>query len=416
MIVGATGGVVIVGAGHAGTALAGLLRQGGHGGKITVLSAESDPPYHRPPLSKKCVGPELEQWLRPPEFWAEQQIELRLGTPVASLDRECRRVLLSCGEAVDYEHLVLATGARARPLTVPGADLDGILQLRTLSDAWRLRPTMSRGRKLVIIGGGYIGLEIAAVARSEGADVTIVERESRLLSRVASAALSEILARHHRRSGTRIVTGADVVGIAGRSGHVSGVQLADGRQIDCDTVLVGIGAMAADELAVAAGLDCENGIRVNSQARTNDQHVLAIGDVTRRPVPGLDGLHRLESIPSGTEQAKQAAAVILGAMPPRPEMPWFWSDQLDLKLKIAGMVLPGQETVLRGDPDTGRFALYHLVDDVVAAAETANAASDFMAAKTLIAQQTQIDPGRLADVSVNVRDAFRPREEAACPS
>ncbi|MTD12519.1 ferredoxin reductase [Nakamurella sp. YIM 132087] len=411
-----TGRVVVVGGGHAGAALAGLLRQGGYDGEITVLSAETDPPYHRPPLSKKFTDAALEQWLRPAEFWPEQRIDLRLGTTATAIDRRRHRVELAGGGSLDYDHLVLATGARPRELPVPGADLDGVIGLRTLSHARELRRLAGAGSgHLVIIGGGYIGLEVAAVARSAGTEVTVLERESRLLARVASDRLSEILARYHSRAGTRVVTRADVAGFVGEAGRVRAVRLGDGSEIACDAVLVGVGAVPADELAVAAGLGCEQGVLVDECARTSDPKVLAIGDVTRRPVLGLDGLRRLESIPSGTEQARQACSVVLGTAAPAPEVPWFWSDQNDLKIKIAGVVVPGTAVVLRGSPDEGRFALYHHVGGVVTAAETANAPADFMAAKKFIAAGSRIDPALLADLSVRVQDAVLTSEEASCP-
>ncbi|WP_329045055.1 FAD-dependent oxidoreductase [Amycolatopsis sp. NBC_01488] len=392
--------VLIIGAGHAGATLAGLLRQAGHRGPVELFGDEVDLPYHRPPLSKKFAVGELEQWLRPAEFYREQDITLRLGEHVVELDTASREVRTASGDAYDYDHLVLATGAAPRRLALSGVDLAGVVTLRTLADARILRKCVDERRALVIVGGGYIGLEVAAVARANGVDVTVLEREERVLARVASPRLSEILADHHRARGSRIVTGARLARIAGHDGRVTAVVLEDGTEIPCEAVLIGVGAEPRDELAAAAGLRCDHGVVVDGHARTSDPHVLAIGDVTRRP-----GFVRLESIPSATEQARQAAATITGRAPVPPEVPWFWSDQFDLKLKIAGLVPAEPSTVLRGDPATGRFALFHLDGGALTAVESANSPAEFMAGKKFLASGARLDPARLADSSTPLRDA-----------
>jgi 3-phenylpropionate/trans-cinnamate dioxygenase ferredoxin reductase subunit len=398
--------VVVVGAGHAAAALVGLLRQSGHTGEILLLGDELDHPYQRPPLSKKFAEGELEQWLRPPEFYSDQQVTIRLGEQVASVDPMAQRVSTSSGEEHAYDVLVLATGARPRPLPVPGAELSGITGLRTLGDARVLRKWVAEGRRLVIVGGGYIGLEVAAVVRSRGAEATVLEREERVLARVASTELSTIMTERHGAAGTRLRTGVQVVGFEGE-GEVRRTVLADGTGIDCDAVLVGVGAVPNDDLAVAAGLDRApgGGVVVDELARTSVPSILAIGDVTCRPVPGFDGTRRLESIPSATEQARQAVAAILRTPPPEPETPWFWSDQFDLKLKIAGVVRSGPQVMLRGDPTSGRFALFHHHDGVPVAVESSNASPEFMAGKKWIGSGTRVDPERLADPTVALRDA-----------
>lgn len=396
--------VVIVGAGHAGGTLTGLLRQDGFEGEIIVFGGELDPPYHRPPLSKKFVDGELEHWLKPVEFYDEQGIDLRLGDTVTSIDIASKRVHARSGESVEYGTLVLATGADPRPLPVPGADLDGVIFLRTLSDARGLRKAVESGKKIAIVGAGYVGMEVAAVARSFGIPVVIIEREDRILARVASPELSEILTTHHRSHGSAVLTGVDVVGFAGGlDGQVRAIVLSNGTEIDCETALVGIGAIPNDALAQAAGLACDGGILVDHHARTSDPHVLAIGDVTRRPVDCVDGRMRLESIPSAVEQAKQAAAVITNCTVPAVETPWFWSDQFDLKLKMAGLFRPGLTTVLRGDPSTGKFGLFHLDGDVIVAVEAANAAGDFIAGKQFIHKRARVDVAALADLDVSLR-------------
>ncbi|HVV07943.1 NAD(P)/FAD-dependent oxidoreductase [Amycolatopsis sp.] len=394
--------VLVVGAGHAGATVAGLLRQAGHTGPVELFGDELDLPYHRPPLSKKFAEGQLEQWLRPAEFYREQDITVRLGEHVTAIEPAERRVRTDSGEARGYDHLVLATGARPRPLPAAGAEL--AMSLRTLADARILRKCVAERRRLVIVGGGYIGLEVAAVARANDLEVTVVEREDRVLARVSSARLSGILAEYHRNRGTRILTGAGVSALDGRDGRVRAVVLDDGTELACDAVLAGVGATPRDELAAAAGLRCAQGVIVDSHARTSDPHILAIGDVTRRPLH-TGSLARLESIPSATEQARQAVATILGTAPVRAEVPWFWSDQFDLKLKIAGLVPPEPGTVVRGDPATGRFALFHHLGGTVTAVEAANSPAEFMAGKKFIASGARIDPAGLADAGTPLRDA-----------
>jgi 3-phenylpropionate/trans-cinnamate dioxygenase ferredoxin reductase subunit len=397
--------VVIVGAGHAGTALAGLLRQGGHRGEIVLFGEEHDLPYQRPPLSKKFGGDDFEHALRPAEFFVEQAITWCPGDRVTSLDPARKRIALDGGRAVDYDFLVLATGARARRLTVPGARAEGVLGLRTLGDARRLRAMLAGARKLAIVGGGYIGLEVAAAAGVMGVEVTVLERESRLLARVASKPFAARMTEYHRSLNTTIVTGAQVVRFHERDGRVAGVGLADGQLLGCDLALVGVGAVPRDELAAAAGLTCDNGIVVGDPTRTSDASIFAIGDVTRRPVPGLAGGHRLESIPSATEQARQACAAILGTAPPRPEVPWFWSDQHELNLKIAGVVRPGPVVTVRARPSSPSFSVLHHENNMLTAIESVNAPADFMAARKFIATGQRIDPAILADPEKPLRAA-----------
>lgn len=401
--------VIVVGAGHAAANLVGLLRSGGHDGEILMIGDEPLHPYHRPPLSKQFAadGP-LEEWLRHPDFYPEQRIEVALQRRVTAIDRAARQVTTDAGERYDYDALVLATGARPRTLPAPGSDLDGVIGLRTMADAHTLRTWLTEGRRFVIIGAGYIGLEVAAVLRSCELPVTVVERESRVLARVASEEFSTIIADHHASAGTQILTDTQVVELLGdANGHVRALVTADGSELPCDAVLVGIGAVPNDELARDAGVECvpAGGVVVDEHGQTSDPAILAMGDVTVRTVPGVDGLRRLESIPSATEQARQVAATILTGHPPAPEAPWFWSDQFDLKLKIAGIVRPGPQITLRGVPESGRFALYHHVDGVITAVESSNAPQEFMAGRKWVGHRTRIDPARLADQSVALRDA-----------
>jgi 3-phenylpropionate/trans-cinnamate dioxygenase ferredoxin reductase component len=399
--------VLVVGAGTAGGTFAALLRQAGYAGEVVLVGAERHLPYHRPPLSKKFAEPlaDTDRWLRDPGFYAEQRLTTCLGESVVSLDPAARVVTTDHGRRLGYDVAVLATGSRPRRLAVPGAHLDGVLTLRTLDDARRLRDEVAAGGALAVVGGGYVGLEVAAVARARGVPVTVLEREDRLLARVASPALADVLTGHHARRGTSVRTGVEVVALEGSGGRVSRLHTSGDEVVAADVVVVGVGAEPCDELAREAGLDCApgGGVVVDAAARTSADGVLAIGDVTLRPRAGGDPM-RLESIPSATEQAKQAVATVTGAAPAALEVPWFWSDQFDLKLKIAGVLRPPYGTALRGDPTTGAFALLHHRDGVPLAVETANANADFMAGRRMLAAGRAVDPERWADPAVPLRE------------
>ncbi|NDK89148.1 FAD-dependent oxidoreductase [Gordonia desulfuricans] len=398
------GPVVIVGAGHGGAGIAALLRQSGFTGPVTLLGTEEHHPYHRPPLSKKFDDATLRQLLRPEEFYAGNAIDLRLGVTVSEIRRDERVVVTETGTQIPYATLVLATGSRPRVLDVAGSSRFDVHTLRTIDDAGALRRSLSRGGDLAIIGGGYVGMEVAAVARNRGIAVTVIEREDRILARVAGPELSSLLTEHHRRHGVRIVTGRSVSEVRGVGTEVTGVTLDDGSVIDCGTVLVGVGAVAAEDLASAAGLACDGGVLTDDDGRTSDPHVFAIGDVARRPVAGYDGLRRLESIPAATEHAKRAVAAILGLEPGRTEVPWFWSDQFDLKLKIAGLVMPDDRVVTRRSPTGMSVSFFHIrPDGTVGAVEAVDAPADFMAGKKLIEAGVTVDPATLADPSVPLK-------------
>ena len=402
-----TARVVIVGAGHAGGTAAALLRQYGFEGPITLLGDEPIAPYQRPPLSKAWLKGEADAdslALKPESFYGEHGIDLRMGVVVAGLDRAAKVVRLEGGEAVAYDILILATGARARRLAIPGADLAGILELRTAAHAETLKTTIGPGKRLAIIGGGYIGLEAAASARALGADAVVIEVLPRVLARVASEPLSHFFQDYHRAHGVQFELGVGVSGFEGEGGHITGVKLADGRVIACDAALVGIGAVPNEELAKDAGLDCANGVVVDLEARTSDPSIFAIGDVTNRPMPLYDRTHRLESVPNALEQAKQAAAAIVGRPAPAGETPWFWSDQYDIKLQIAGLPFECDQILVRGDPASGKFAVFHLKGDKVQSVEAVNAPPEFMMGKQLIAKQTPVAREKLADTSISMKE------------
>ncbi|HEY1511206.1 MAG TPA: FAD-dependent oxidoreductase [Solirubrobacteraceae bacterium] len=412
--------IVIVGAGHGGGTAASLLRQHGFAGEVILIGAEPVGPYHRPPLSKSLMKGELEQPLLPQAFYREQGIELRVGVGVASIDRQAHELRLHSGESLAYDVLILATGAKARRLPVPGIELEKVYELRTIANARVLHDVLTPNRHLAIVGGGWIGLEVAASAVAAGVQVTVIEREERLLARVASPELSRHLTDYHLRQGTKLLTSAQVAGIEGNArGAVHAVKLEDGQTIACDRVLIGVGAVADDELAKAAGLRCEDGVVVDSRGRTDDSSVFAIGDMTRRPVALHDGLLRVESIPSALEQARQAVAYILGQPEPAPEVPWFWSDQFDLKLQIAGLLRGSDGSVVRADPDANKLAIFHLRGGRLIAVEGVNAAAEFMIGKALIRDQVALDLERLADPQTPLDQVARgdvARGDAPTPS
>ncbi len=400
-------GVVIVGAGHAGGTAAALLRQYGYEPPITLIGDEPIAPYQRPPLSKAWLKGETDAEalaLKPPGFYANSRIEMILGARASHLDRARQVVVLSDGRDVAYDHLILAMGARARALSIPGVDLVGVLSLRSAADAEALKQALRPGRRLAVIGGGYIGLEAAASARALGADAVVIEREPRILARVACAVLSDFFTGYHQARGVRFEVSAMVEAFEGEAGHVTGVRLGDGRLIACDAVLIGIGAPPNDELAREAGLHCENGVVVDDHARTSDPAIFAIGDVAWRPMPRYERMFRLESVANALEQARQAAAAITGRPVPPHEVTWNWSDQYDLKYQFAGLPFDADDIIVRGDPAAAKFAVFHLKGDIVEAVEAVNAPAEFMAGRQLIGQRRPISRARLADTTVSMKE------------
>jgi 3-phenylpropionate/trans-cinnamate dioxygenase ferredoxin reductase subunit len=322
-----------------------------------------------------------------------------------AIDRAAKTVALSEGEPVAYDVLVLATGARARRLTLPGADLKGVLELRTAADAEKLKLALGgKGKTLAVVGGGYVGLEAAASARALGAEAVVIERESRVLARVACEPLSNFFQAYHTGKGVVFEVNAGVEGFEGKDGVVTGVRLADGRTIACTAALVGVGAIPNDEIAKAAGLECHNGVVVDSSARTSDLAIFAVGDLTQRPLPLYERSVRLESVPNALEQAKIVACVLTDRPLPAPEVPWFWSDQYDLKLQIAGIPFDADQIIIRGDPAKARFAIFHLKQGCVQAVEAVNSPPEFMAGKQLVASRKPVATAKLVDMSISMKD------------
>lgn len=383
--------ILIVGAGHAGGTLAANLRQLGCGEQISIIGDEPHLPYQRPPLSKAWLKGNVAfttVGLRPQAFYDQRNIALRLDARVAAIDPVARTIALASGQGLPYRVLILATGARPRRLNIAGEDAPGVHALRSIADADAIESGLRSGRRLVVIGGGYIGLEVAASARARGMDVVVVEREGRLMARVASPVLSAFVQDYHERQGVTFRLEADVAEIEVEGGRVGGVRLTDGRRETADMVLVGVGAVPNVELAQAAGIACNNGIAVDLAAQTSAPDIYAIGDCTERPLPHYGGRMRLESVASAVEQARQAAAAICGAKPPVPEVPWFWSDQYDLKIQIAGLPIGAQMIEVRGSVDDGKFAVVHLAaDGGLCAVEAVNLPAEYMGGRATIARQ-----------------------------
>lgn len=398
--------VAIIGAGQAGGQAAYSLRQAGFEGAITLIGDEPAPPYQRPPLSKAYLKGELEAerlFLKPPEYYPEHEIDLITGNAATAIDLAERKINLAKGAAVDWDRLVIATGARPRKLAAPGANLDGVTVLRTLADVDQLKAVAVSGARMVVVGAGYIGLEAAAVGAQLGLKVTVLEALPQVLSRVAGEAIGAFYARVHRDVGTDIRLNARLEGFEG-SGRVSGVRLAGGEIIPCDLVLVGIGILPNMELAQAAGIACGNGVIVDAQGRTSHPDVFAAGDVAWRPLAHYDREGRLESVHNAIEGGKIAAAAIMGAPPPALEAPWFWSDQFDLKLQTAGLWTGADQQILRGDPGTKAFAVFYLKEGRVIAVDAVNSPPEYIVGRRLVAAKATVAPAELADKSLSMKD------------
>tara|TARA_R110000751_G_scaffold12408_7_gene42593 strand:+ start:20488 stop:21735 length:1248 start_codon:yes stop_codon:yes gene_type:complete len=399
--------IVVIGGGQAGAQALQSLRQSGYAGALTLVGDEPALPYQRPPLSKAYMKGEMTEerlYFRPAPWYQDQNIEVILSTPAKSIDRANRTVELAHGGHLDYDALIIATGSRPRVLPVKGATLHGVHDLRDLSDVERIRPNMIAGRKMVIVGAGYIGLEAAAVARQMGLDVTVLEMAPRVLARVTSPVMSEFFETEHRAQGVQILTGARLDHLDGDGDTVTAAILADGTRVDADIVLVGIGILPNEELAKDAGIACNNGILVDRDARTSDPRVFAAGDCASRPLVHYGRSGRLESVHNAIEQGKLAAAAILGKPRPAEDCPWFWSDQYDLKLQIAGLSQDYDEIVVRGDPKDRKFAAFYLRNGTLIAVDAINSPPEFLASKKLIMSGAKLAPDMLGDTSISMKD------------
>ena len=399
--------VVIIGAGHGAGQAVLSLRQKQFAGNVTLIGEESWYPYQRPPLSKKFLAGEMPAerlYFKPQDFYDDPNLSVVLGERVTGIDRNKKCVRTQSGRQFDYDAVIVATGSRPRKLDVPGADLAGIHYLRGIDDVNDIRSDMAEGKRIAIVGAGYIGLEVAAVSAQLGLKVTVIEMEDRVMSRVVSPELSSFYQKVHRDNGVELMLSTDVSGFSG-SGHVESVILGDGGTLATDIVVIGIGIVPNVELAAESGLDASNGIVVDDHCRTSDPDIYAIGDCTFHPNGLLDTYLRLESVHNALEQAKTAAANICGEDVTYSQVPWFWSDQYDLKLQIAGISQGYDDVVMRGDPSSKSFSCLYLRDGQLIAVDAVNAPRDYVQSKPLIANHARIDPAVLADTDIPLKDA-----------
>ena len=402
--------VVIAGAGHAAGQVVATLRQKKFDGAIILIGEEPWLPYQRPPLSKKFLAGELPAerlHFKPESFYDDPGIEVRLETRIRAVDCGGKTLQTTDGETIAYDKLVFATGARPRLLGLPGADLDGIHYLRTIADVTGIRSQLIKGARLVIIGAGYIGLEVAAVASQLGADVTVIEMEDRVMSRVVSPQISEFYQKEHSAHGVKLMLSTGISGFSGDA-QVAAVDLANGDQVAADLVVIGIGVVPNTELASEAGLDVDNGIVVDDHCQTSDADIFAVGDCTHHPNDILGIRVRLESVHNALEQAKTAASNICGDESCYAQVPWFWSDQYDLKLQIAGLSQGYDRAIVRGNPDSRSFSCLYLRDGQLIAVDAVNSPKDFMQSKALIAGHAVIDPDLLENAENELKNMNNP--------
>ncbi len=401
--------LVVVGAGQGGLQVAESLRSGGYKEQLLLLGEEAHLPYQRPPLSKGLLLGEMEPQqltLRQPAVYERKGIEPRLQSRVVSLDRSHHTLGLADGSSLEYHKLVLATGARPRPLPIPGADAAGVHSLRTLDDTQAIAASLASARRVVVIGGGFIGLEMAAVATKLGKEVSVVESAERLMARVVAPEISAFYHALHESHGCRILLGRGVNELlSDASGRVSSAVLSDGETLSADMVVVGIGVQPNDALAAAAGIDCEGGVVTDACGRTSDPHVYAIGDCAARRLEDAS-LRRLESVQNAVESAKACAAAILGQEKPFTAAPWFWSDQYDTKLQMVGLSAGCDEIVLRGDPQTRQFSYCYFKAGELLAIDSINRPADHMLGRKLLAGPNSLTPIQAADTAFDLKAAL----------
>jgi 3-phenylpropionate/trans-cinnamate dioxygenase ferredoxin reductase subunit len=397
--------LLIVGASYAGVQAGISAREKGFQGPIRIVADEVHLPYQRPPLSKGFLSGSVAHsnlFLRGDDYFKAQGIEMVLGDRATRLDRDARRVSLEGGGQLPYDSLVIATGSRARKLSVPGHDLDGIVYLRTLDDALYLKPRLEAAREVVIVGGGFIGLEVAATAAKSGKKVTLIEAQSRLLERAVSPLISQFLLDIHRGHGVDIRFNQSVVGIES-AGGVNEVICSDGARVRGDLIVAGIGGIANDELAVEAGILCANGIDVDAHGQTNIPNIFAAGDVSNHHNIFAGRRVRLESVQNATDQGKAVGAFIAGKPEPYEAVPRFWSDQYDAKLQIVGLSGPSDKAVIRGSMADGKFSIFYYRGDNLTAVDSINRPGDQMIARRLIGASLSPTPAQAADLSFDLK-------------
>jgi 3-phenylpropionate/trans-cinnamate dioxygenase ferredoxin reductase subunit len=398
--------IVIVGASHAGAQLADSLRREGWEGGIVLIGEEADPPYHRPPLSKEFLSGKLDEDrlpIRDASFYAERRIDTLFGRRVAAIDRSAREVAFADGARIAYSGLALTTGARPRTLGVPGEKLTGVFVLRTVADVRAIRAHVERAERAVVVGGGFIGLECAASLRGMGKQVMVLEARERLMPRVMPPAMSSFFLRLHADHGVSILCDSVVREIAGEAGRVTAVVCGDGTAIPADLVIVGVGVAPNDELAQECGLACGNGILVDEHARTSDHSIVAAGDVALHPNRFFGGSVRLESVQNATDQARVAAATLAGRDAIYDAVPWFWSDQYEVKLQMVGTSQGHHHAVTRGDVAARRFSTFYFRDGRLTGTDSVSDPLSHMAARKLLASGAPLTPEQAADASVDLR-------------
>ncbi|HEY0330124.1 MAG TPA: FAD-dependent oxidoreductase [Rhodopseudomonas sp.] len=403
-----TGSVLIVGAGHAGFQVAVSLRQAKFAGRIVLINDEKHLPYQRPPLSKaylKGEGAPDSLMFRPEKFFADQAIEL-VSDQAAAIDREARKLKLASGNSLDYGHLVIATGARNRMLDVPNATLEDVLYLRTMDESELVRQRMPTRKHAVVIGAGFIGLEFAATAQSKGLEVDVLELAPRVMSRAVTPEISAYFHDRHTAAGIRIHYGVRATEIEAKDGKVSGVSLSDGRQIDADLVVVGVGVIPNVELAAAAGLPVASGVIVNEQLLTADPNISAIGDCALFASERFGELMRLESVQNATDQARCVAARLTGDAKTYDGYPWFWSDQGDDKLQIAGLTAGFDQVVVRGSVAERSFSAFCYKDGKLIGIESVNRAADHVFGRKMLPTGRSITPEQAVDLTFDLKKAL----------
>jgi 3-phenylpropionate/trans-cinnamate dioxygenase ferredoxin reductase subunit len=403
--------LLIVGAGHAGSELAISARQGGWQGPITLLGDEPAVPYHRPPLSKAYLCGEADAeaiQLRPASAYANARIERITGVRMTAIDRAAKVVALHDGRRLEYAKLALCLGGRPRPLVCEGSDAApqpaNLLYLRTLQDADRIRAYLQPGKRLVIVGGGYVGLEVAASARAHGVQVIVLEAQPRVLARVAGPQLSAFYEEVHRQRGVEILTGVAIARLNCEGGRITSIACTDGRQVAADCVVAGIGMLANVEAAMAAGIATPEGLPVDENGATADPDIFAAGDCTRYVHPLYEREVRIESVPNALDQARAIAGWLCGKPKPNRAVPWFWSDQYDMKLQMAGLSQGHDRCVVRGDTAARSFCAFYLQGSRLLAVDAVNRPAEFMAVRRALARPLLVSAERLVDESVPLKD------------
>jgi len=402
------GTVLIVGAGHAGFQVAASLRQHGYGERICLINDEAHLPYQRPPLSKaylKGEGRPDSLMFRPEKFYRDQNIEL-ISDRAAFIDRAAQRLLLTSGSFLDYGHVVLATGARNRLIDLPNANLRDVRYLRILDESEALRQRIGTAKHVVVIGAGFIGLEFAATARIKGLEVDVVELATRVMARAVTAEISEYFQARHTAAGIRIHLGVQATSIESNGDGVAGVSLSDGRHIPADLAVVGVGVLPNVELAAEAGLPVASGIIVNEQLLTSDPNISAIGDCALFASPRFGGSLRLESVQNATDHARCVAARLTGDARTYDGLPWFWSDQGDDKLQIAGLTTGYDRVVVRGDPEARSFSAFCYKSGQLAGIESVNRAADHVFGRKILGMNRSIEPEKVADPNFDLKTAL----------